>query len=132
MHQTADPPYALSAPAFRFPALAALAGRAPLGGEREAVLACLVAARLAQALCPPRALPAALRQARAGSARVWFSSVAVPAAMRIPMVRLIEATGRDDRPALAEALRQVMDVTAGTLDAAASSELQALERALLS
>lgn len=131
MHPTTDVPYALAAPAFRFPALAALAGRAPLGGEREAVLACLVAARLVHGACGPRALPVALRQARAGSARVWFSSVAVPAPMRVPVVRLIEATGRDDRPALAEALRQVTEVTAGILDAAASSELQALERALL-
>src|SRR5690349_12491010 len=41
------PPYALSSPAFRFRALAVLAGRAPLGGQREVALATYLAARLA-------------------------------------------------------------------------------------
>jgi len=43
----AAPPYALAPTSFRFPALAALAGRAPLGGQREVVLAAYVVARLA-------------------------------------------------------------------------------------
>src|SRR5204863_7354540 len=41
------PPYALSAPVFKFRHLATLAGRAPIGGAREVALACFVAARLA-------------------------------------------------------------------------------------
>ena len=40
------PPYALTPTTFRFRALAALAGRAPLGGGRETALASYVVARL--------------------------------------------------------------------------------------
>ena len=56
-----QPPYALDAPAFPFPALAALAGRAPLGGQRETVLACFVAARLVRDSVGPEAIPPSLR-----------------------------------------------------------------------
>lgn len=90
------PPYALALPTFRFRALAALAGRAPLGGPREAALACLLAARLAAPLVAgaPVTFDDAARAARAAGARTWLASMAVPAAARVPAARLFDATGR--------------------------------------
>src|SRR5688500_148699 len=63
------PPYALTTPSFEFPALASLAGRAPMGGEREVALACLVVARLAAGAS---ALTSEVRGARAAAAKVWL------------------------------------------------------------
>jgi hypothetical protein len=96
------PPYALAVPSFRFRALAALAGRAVLGGPREVVLACFVGARLAAALVrgAEPALTDEVRAARASGARTWLGAIALPASTRVPLARLIDATGR---PATAEA-----------------------------
>ena len=95
------PPYALAVPSFRFRALAALAGRAVLGGPREVVLACFVGARLAAALVrgAEPALTDEVRAARASGARTWLGAIALPASTRVPLARLIDATGR---PATAE------------------------------
>lgn len=125
------PPFAIGPLAFSFPALAAAAGRAPLGGAREVVLACFMAARLSAAVLPPVALSEAGRAARAASARAWLASLSLPAAMRIPLARLVDATGGDDRAALAAALDGVTAVTAPHLDPAARSELADLSAALL-
>lgn len=96
------PPYALAVPSFRFRALAALAGRAVLGGPREVVLACFVGARLATALVrgAEPALSDEVRAARASGARTWLGAIALPASTRVPLARLIDATGR---PATEEA-----------------------------
>src|SRR5881396_4039624 len=48
----AHPPYALAPLSFRFAALATLAARAPIGGQREVALATYVAARLAHDAIP--------------------------------------------------------------------------------
>ncbi|MGH7721060.1 MAG: hypothetical protein ACREON_19710, partial [Gemmatimonadaceae bacterium] len=63
------PPYSLPPHRFGFPALAARAGRAALGGERESALACLMAARVVAGALPPDAIPYAARAHRAGAAR---------------------------------------------------------------
>lgn len=120
------PPYALATPAFRFRALAALAGRAPLGGERELVLACYMAARLAVALLPPAPLPAPARGARASSARLWFASLALPAALRPPLARLLQASTGDDPAAVGAALRAVAAAGDEILDEASATELAQL------
>jgi hypothetical protein len=52
------PPYALEPLSFRFAALAALAGRAPIGGQREVALATYVVARLAHDAAPTRMVAA--------------------------------------------------------------------------
>jgi hypothetical protein len=87
------PPYAIAAPSFRFRALAALCGRASLGGPRELALACLIGARLAHVLVrePPR-IDDDARAARAAGARAWLASVALPTGVRAPMARLYDAT----------------------------------------
>ena len=123
-------PYALSTPTFRFRALALVAGRAPLGGPREAALATLVGARLAAGLVGAAALAPDVRTARADAARGWLGSVAVPPVAKVAVMRLIEATGRSDAGAVAVAMAKVTDVTAPYLDRAAHSELEQLVVAL--
>lgn len=120
------PPYALTAPSFAFRALASLAARAALGGPRETALAALVAARLALGAAPPHALAPALRVARAEAARVWLTSVALPAPVRSAIGRLLDASGGNDDRAILASLVKVTDVTAPMLSRGARSELDRL------
>lgn len=126
------PPYAVAPSAFPFPAVAALAGRVPLGGEREAVLACFMAARLARDAMqtPADAVPPSLRQARSRGARAWLGALAVPAGVRGAVAKLIDASALDDPAAMRGPLNTVIGVTASYLDAAARSELDRLAQAL--
>jgi hypothetical protein len=120
------PPYAVSPPAFPFPALAAGAGQAPLGGVREVLLACFVAARLSHDALDrgAGAIPPSLRRARAQGARTWLGSLAVPAGVRGPVGKLIDATAGEDLTALRGCLAAVITVTAPHLDRASRSELE--------
>jgi hypothetical protein len=106
------PPYALATPRFRFRALAALVGRSPLGGEREVALATLLAARLVVGTMPPTPLPQSVRITRANGARAWFAALALPAALRQTLTRLLDATTSVDGEGLEAALRTVIDVAA--------------------
>jgi hypothetical protein len=124
-----QPPFSLAPTTFRFPALAALAGRAPLGGQREVALATYMAARLADDVIPDRGIEAEVRTQRAGAAKSWLSNLALPAPIRPALARLIEASGGDRRGA-AEAVRAVMTVTSSLLDARGRSELENLAAAL--
>ena len=119
------PPYALAPTTFRFPALAALAGRAPLGGQREVALATYLAARLAHDALPGRGLAAEARAQRAGGAKNWMATLTLPSAVRPALAKLIEASA--GQPAgLAEAVRNVISVTANFLDSHARLELEQL------
>ena len=119
-------PYALSGNEFPFRALAALAGRAQLGGAREAALATLLAARLAEAMLPPVSLTVAARHARADGARHWLTSIALSSPIRAAIGRLVEATALDDVHGAAVALTRVTEVTAPYLDRGARLELERL------
>ena len=120
------PPYALAPTTFRFRALAALAGRAPLGGGRETALASFVVARLAVGCLPESALPLEDRTVRAAAARTWLASLALPVPVRAPLVKVIESTRHDSRSAVAAAIVTVTDVAASYLDGPALAELRAL------
>jgi hypothetical protein len=126
----AVPPFSLDAPAFRFRALAMLAGRAPLGGEREMALAALMAARLAEGLLPGAALSPTARQSRASGARVWLSTLTLPAATRMPLARLVEATEGENRNTVAEALTVFAGIASSMLDPASRTEISELLAAL--
>lgn len=119
-------PYALAAPGFRFRALAMAAGRAAVGGPREATLVALLSARLAAGMRPPLALGAAQRARRADAARAWIATLALPAVQKAAAVRLVDASAGTDPAAVAQALAKVTDVTAQWLDRAARSELESL------
>lgn len=120
------PPYAIAPAPFRFRALAVHAGRAPLGGPREATLACYVVARLATALIPGGELPVADRATRASAARTWLASLALPAPLRAPLTKLVDLTKGDDGHAAGAALVTVADAAASYLDGPALAELRAV------
>jgi hypothetical protein len=117
-----QPPYALAPTPFRFPALASLAGRAALGGDREVALATYLAARLADDALADRGLSQPVRAERAASAKTWLSTLSLPAAIRTSLARLVEASGAEP-PGIAPALRSVLAATTSRLDQASRAEL---------
>lgn len=127
-------PYSLEPTTFPCPALASLAGRAPLGGSREIVLGCFLAARIASdATASAGGLTAEQRATRAREAVAWLSTTAIPSNVRVALGRLIEATAGDAaaaRAAIAAAVDSVITVTAGQLDPAARLELARLAQAV--
>lgn len=123
------PPYSVASLSFPFRALAARAGRAQLGGEREVLLATFVMARLAAGAGGATPLPALVRGGRAVSARSWLASLTVPASARGPLVKLAAATAGDDRSSVASALRKVIEVTEKWLDLPSRQELERLAEA---
>ena len=125
------PPYALATTTFRFRALAALAGRAPLGGPREVALASYLAARLTDDARGGDGLAEPGRAERAHAARAWLAGMALPANLRAPFVRLLDATA-GEKPALSAALDGVISLVAEYLDPPARTELGQLAQALRS
>jgi len=119
----------LSVTTFRFAALAALSGRAPIGGQREVALATYLAARLADDVRHARGLSPATRAERAGNAKSWISNLALPANVRPALVRLVESSANDPA-ATARAVRAVIAVTTSILEPGAVSELERLATAL--
>jgi hypothetical protein len=124
-------PYSLRELAFPFPALAALAGRLPLGGGREIALAALTAARLSAAMLEPDPLPPPERTARAAAARTWLASLALPSALRAHFTRCFESTASTPAGA-ASTVRSLLTVINANLDGPASQELDRLARRLSS
>jgi hypothetical protein len=120
------PPYSLAPAPFRFRAIALHAGHAPLGGPREATLACYVGARLVSAFLPGAELPAGERGVRASAARTWLASLALPPSLRVPFTRLVESSRGDDPAVAGAALVTVADAAASYLDGPALAELRAL------
>lgn len=119
------PPYAVPPVHFPFRALAARAGRAPLGGDREVALGTLLVARLARDAVGENELPMALRKERAAAARTWFASLALPARARSPLVRLLEASV-SDAAALAAAIDDAAKALTPWLDDHCIAELRAI------
>jgi hypothetical protein len=120
-----QPPYALALTPFRFPALASLAGRAPLGGDREIALATYLAARLAHDSLADRGIVQEIRVERAAHAKTWLSTLALPSATRAALIALFDASGSDGN-GLAPAIRGVLSATSNRLDRASRTELERL------
>jgi hypothetical protein len=125
------PPYALAPTSFRFPALATLAGRAPLGGQREVVLAAYVIARLAHDTLAERGVSAETRADRAVHARTWLATLALPAGARAALQRSIEASATHSQGA-GEAMSSVISAIDSFLDPASRLELTQLVTVLSS
>jgi len=117
-------PHALEPIAFRFPALAELAGRAQIGGRREVALAAFVAAKLARDCYADAPLSDAARAERAGGAKSWMSTLNLPATVRPALTRLLDATGRS-RP-IADEFAAVVSAVHSFLDGPAQRELERL------
>jgi hypothetical protein len=120
-----QPPYALSPTPFRFPALASLAGRAALGGDREIALATYLAARLAHDSLADRGIAQEIRAERAASAKTWLSTLSLPAPTRSALSTLLDASGTDGN-GVATAIRGVIAATTNRLDRASRTELERL------
>jgi hypothetical protein len=122
------PPFALDTPSFSFPALATLAGRAPLGGAREVAIVAFAAAKLAEEV-KAGGLSVEERRARAAGARRWLSSLSLTEAVKRAFIELAEATEGDGHGTAAR-LRRVIEVTGAPLDAPARAELERLAKEL--
>ena len=126
------PPYALAAPVFRFRNLAALAGRAPIGGAREVALACFVAARLVDDCCDPALhLDEEARAARCTGAKGWLGTIAIPAPVRAPVAKLAEASANGHPESMAPLVKALAKAADSFLDPAARAELDALASRLV-
>lgn len=126
-------PYALEPTIFPFPALATMAGRAPLGGPREIALACFLVGRIVRdATSAAGALSPEQKSVRALGAKHWLGSAAIPTPVRSALAQLAESTALHggDRTAIKAALDSVMTVTANHLDSAARLELGRLAQAI--
>jgi hypothetical protein len=124
-------PYSLEPTVFPFPALATMAGRAPLGGPREMALACFLVGRIVMdATSVAGALSPEQKSARALGAKHWLGSVAMATPVRSALARLAESTALGDRSAMKAALDSVMTVTANHLDSAARLELGRLAQTI--
>ena len=120
-----QPPYALAPTPFRFPALASLAGRAPLGGDREVVRATYLAARLAHDALADRGIAQPVRAERAVHAKSWLATLSLPASIRPALAKLMDASGGDGK-AVGAALRAVIGATSSRLDPPGRAELNRL------
>ena len=123
---TTHPPYALATSRLSLRALLALAGRMPLGGDRETVLSALMAARLARGVLGPCPLSAPIRASRAAGARTWFAALTVPAPMRVAFAGVVDASMGEDRSALSAALLALGEAAGSSLDSGARGELREL------
>lgn len=126
-----NPPYAVEPTTFRFPALAFLAGRSALGGQREVALATYLAARLAHDTHPARGVSQDARAERAAHAKNWLSTLVLPPNVRIALARLVDASAGEPMEA-ATAVGEVVRTTESFLDARARAELEQLAVALQS
>jgi len=115
---------------FPLPALADLAGRRQLGGDREVVLAALMCAHLVVGALPDRGLPVEASTRRITGARAWLATIALPAGVRTACARVIDATGHGDATAVRQSLRNLLDAVGPTLDAPSRRELERLLAAL--
>ena len=124
------PPYALAAIPFPFPGLAALAARAPVGGDRETVLACITLARLAAAAAQPVELAPELRRERAEAARSWLATLPIEQRLRTLLQRGISATGSATAAEIAAELDVVREALDQALDTPAANDLLRLAERL--
>lgn len=125
-------PYTPEPLQFRFPSLVALAGRLPLGGGREVVLAALLTARIAESLMIEDGVQDADRATRAAAAKVWLASLAMPAALRPVFLRCIDASSEvgGARLKTAAALRGLAAAVGNQLDPSSMQEIEQLSRHL--
>ena len=89
-----------------------------------------MAVRLVRDAMGTEALPPSLRVARAAGAKAWLATLSLPAPVRSPMAKLLDASATGDVASLRTALSTVTGVTANYLDSAAHLELDRLEQTL--
>ena len=128
---TTLPPFALAPPVFRFKHLAALAGRAPIGGTREVALACFVAARLAGERVARTDDDQPQRAARSSAAKAWLGTLALPQPVRGAAAKCAESSADGDTAAVCREVRALVLAASSYLDVQSRGELDALVAALV-
>lgn len=126
-------PHSLAFRTLPFRALASLAARSPMGGEREIVLGCFMAARLVSLVADPPggdAVPVETRGERAAAARTWLAGLAMPATLRTLFARVVDASATDDRAEIARRLVALTQSVERFLDEPAKAELDMLAERL--
>ncbi len=124
------PPFALSAPVFRFRHLASLAGRAPIGGAREVALACFVAARLAADSVAAQDDDPSGRAGRCAGAKAWLGTLALPTAVRVAAANCAELSVGGDSGEVAREMAGLVVAATAYLDSHSRAELNELLAAL--
>ncbi len=124
-------PYSLEPNSFPLPALAALSGRAPLGGQRETALACFVVGRLIASSITEGASASEQGRERLQGVKHWLSSAALPAPLKQALTKAADCCSQGDRNGAKTAFDSVMTVTANQLDPAARLELARLSQAIV-
>lgn len=120
------PPYALARSNFPFPGLAAQVGRAGLGGPREAILASLVVARLCVALLPPYDISFDDAATRSVQAKNWLSGLTLGVGLKGILTSVIDAAGKIDRIAVADALEKLLGASSAGFDIVSREEVEKL------
>jgi hypothetical protein len=121
-----QPRFALATPQFRFRALAAFAGRAALGGDREVALACLVVGRLAAGMLSPLDLQASDAKARSAAAKQWLSGLSIPSSIRIPLTHVADAVATGNPMTTASALEKMLVAVSRNIDEPSAAEMRAI------
>jgi len=124
------PRYTLATPVLRFRSLAALSGRASLGGDRETLLACFQLGRLCAGILPPYEMSRDVTLERTEHTRQWLSSLAVPSGIRSTAFGITGALTGHDRARCAVAFEDLVKAAVGQLDEASRAELNALAQEL--
>jgi hypothetical protein len=120
------PRFALATPAFRFRSLAAAAGRAALGGDRETLVACLQLGRLCAGILPPYELSREITFERTENTKQWLASLALPSGIRSTAFGIIGAMTAHDRARCALAFEDLVKAAFVQLDEASRAELNGL------
>lgn len=110
--------------------MAALAGRAPIGGAREVALASFVVARLAAERLGGTDDDRPQRAARCLAAKGWLGTLALPQPVRGAAGKCAELSIDGQRGLLSREVRDLIVAATGFLDAQSRNELDALARSL--
>src|SRR5258707_12813826 len=121
-----QPRFALATPHFRFRALAALAGRGALGGDREVALACLVVARLACGMLAPFDIQAADAKSRSAATKQWLSVLSLPSSIRIPLAHVADSVSTGNPTSTSVALERMLVAVSRNIDEASAGEIRAI------
>lgn len=89
-------------------------------------MGCYMCARLASGMLPPLPLAQAARATRAAAAKSWFASLTLPAALRPPFARVLEASSGTSRAATAAAMRALLAAATTHLDEASRREMEGI------
>ena len=122
----------LDAGHFPFPALAALAADDD-ARRRDAALATFMAARLALDLTLARRAAPRARAARSAAARKWLAALpTLPAASRIPLARVADASAGASLEPVVAALSSALDALRPLLNSASVAEAESVVERLSS